>query len=67
MRPAERGGGELAVFITASRDPGGAEEKSVIGMGGCKMKEAGAFQHIARSLIGGQVAVCCSSAPIPDP
>lgn len=67
MRPAERGGGEFAVFITASRDPGGVEERSVIGMGGCKMREARAFQHIARSLIGGQVAGCCSSAPIPDP
>lgn len=67
MRLAERGGGELVVFITLSRDPGGVEEKSVIGMGGCKMKEAGAFQHITRSLIGEQVAVCCSSAPIPDP
>lgn len=64
MRPAERGGGEFVVFITAFRDPGGVEEKSVIGMGGCKMKEDGAFQHIARSLIGGQVAGCCSSAPI---
>lgn len=67
MRPSERGGGELVVFITASRDPEGVEEKSMIGMGGCKMKEAGAFQHITCSLIGGQVAVCCSSAPIPDP
>lgn len=57
--------GESLWFL--SLPPETLEEKSVIGMGGCKMKEAGGFQHITRSLIGGQVAVCCSSAPIPDP
>lgn len=53
MRPAEREGGELAVFITASRDPGGVEEKSVIGMGGCKMKKLElSSTSLAPSLVG---------------